>query len=142
MKIWIEEKAYVLSEESITSILKSIEFYISEQYQKLPSTTKLTAMATVRAMLMYAETKEPDPEKRKFIRPPKGDDPALHLIRLLLKALGEALPHVECEITTEHEYISNFSFQHAGSGGRQVSADGNIREWENNSSKATGQGAD
>lgn len=135
MKILIDGVEYTLSEQSIAAILASIERFVADHYEKLPNTTKLAAMATVRAILAYAESRESDLVKKKEIRPVKGADPTMHLIGILLKALGEVLPHVECEISAEDHHISNFSFKHAGKSGRPVPDDGNVGERKNNSSE-------
>lgn len=137
MKILIDGTEYTLSEQSIAAILASIERFVADHYEKLPNTTKLAAMATVRAILAYAESRENDPVKKKEIRPVKGADPTMHLIGILLKALGEVLPRVECEISAEDHHISNFSFKHAGKSGGSLSTDGNIGQWEDDSREIT-----
>ncbi len=142
MKIHIDERMYHLTHESIQAILVSVERLVSDQYEKLPPTVKLAAMAGVRAILAYAESRESDPARKKELRPVRGVDPTLHLVKMLLKAVGEALPHVECEIgTTNDNTISNFTFKHEGEGRGQVSAHGDIGEWEDYGGETTGQEA-
>ena len=135
MKILIDGREYTLTDQSIAAILASIENFVAQHYEKLPNTTKLASMATVRAILAYAESRENDPVKRKEMRPVKGTDPTMHLIGMLLKALGEVLPRVECEISAENNNISNFSFKHAGKGGGSLSNDGNKRIGQDHSSE-------
>ena len=137
MKIEIGGQQYQLTDESIMSILSSIETFATDQYQKMPETAKLAAMAAVRALLAYAERAEKDPEKKALIRPPKKTDPTLHLIRLLIKFIGEILPHVQCEIATDEQRITNFSFQYAGQSRGQIHTDGVQRIGENDSSQVT-----
>ena len=135
MKIRIAEQEYTLTDASIAAILGSIEHFATDQYDKLPDTAKFAAMAAVRALLAYAEKAEHDPERKKEIRPPKKTDPSIHLIRLLLKYVGEALPHVNCEIATDGSNISNFAFQYEGEGGGPLPIDRHIGEREDNGSQ-------
>ena len=135
MKVRIAEQEYILTEQSIAAILGSIEHFATDQYEKLPDTAKFAAMAAVRALLAYAEKAEHDPERKKAIRPPKKTDPSIHLIRLLLKFVGEALPHVNCEIATHEQYISNFAFQYESESGGSLSPDRHIGEREDNGSE-------
>jgi len=138
VRIQIDGRTYILTQQSIQAVLTGIETFAAAQYDKLPDTAKLAAMAAVRAMLAYAEKAEKDPGKKKAIRPVKGTDPTLHLVRLLLNAVGEALPHVECEIgTTDEQYINNFAFKHAGTSGGPISTHGDIRERQDDSSETT-----
>ncbi|SRR6266566_5465092 len=141
MKLWIEDKAYILTHDSIQAILGSIERLVSDQYEKLPPTVKLAAMAGVRAILAYAESRESDPIKKKELRPIKGVDPTLHLVKMLLKAVGEALPHVECEIGTDDNTISNFTFKHESESRGPLPFNGNVGVREDNGGETAGQEA-
>ena len=138
MKVHVAGQQYTLTDRSIAAVMTSIEQFAIDQYDKLPDTAKLAGMAAVRALLAYAEKAENDVTKKKEIRPPKGTDPTIHLIRLLLKGIAGVLPHVECEISTDGEYISNFSFQYTSQGRGSLPIDGDIRERQDHSRETLG----
>lgn len=140
MKIVIDQQTYEITDEAIAAAFGHIFVFSESQYNKLPEAAKIAAMAGVRALLWHAEKTESDQEKKKLIRPPKGADPTLHLIKLLLGFIANELPHVQITIdTTENRTISNVGIENTGPGGGSLSADGNIGKWEDDRRQAAGQ---
>lgn len=132
---------YLVEEQTITVFFANILAYILSEYEKLPDHLKLLAMTLTRGILLMAELKEQDAEKKKLLRPEnKRTDPNIHLIKFLLHRLAAVVPALEIEVeANEHRVISAVSFKNSDTSRGQIPLDGGFRQWENDGSQAARQ---
>lgn len=100
-----------------------------ERYESMGKTLRLALKPLARHVLMELEKKH-----GTQVRPPKGDDPSLHLVKLLLGVLIKGMPNVSVIVSTTPgtTEIQSFDLSVKGEGesGGQVVTHGNIGEWQ------------
>lgn len=131
MRILLNEEEYSLSSETETQMINQGYQLILERYEGLGKTLRLALMPLSRHILMEMEKKH-----GKIIRPGKGEDPSLHLVKLMLGVLIRGLPNVTAQVTTKAgtTEIQSFDLSITGEGesGGQVALDGNVGLGEDN----------
>jgi hypothetical protein len=129
MKIELDGKEYTVSHETEEKMVQQIYLMLLEKYEGLGKTIRLLVKPVARQILLEMEKKS-----GKGIRPPRGDDPTLHLVRLMLGVLNKGLQDVECQVTTKRgsTEITTFGLSVKGQGesGRPLAFNGDEREWQ------------
>lgn len=140
MIVKIGDTEYTVQESAVAMALLHIEKYVTDEYEKFPEGLKILLIGAARGVLLYAEKREPDKEKKAVFRPPKKADPMLHVVRLLMKAIMGGVPRVGSVIvgTDEANNVVSVGIQDAGTGGGSLSANGNIGIGQDDGGEALG----
>ena len=136
MKISIDGVDYQVPAEEEFILLSQIQKMALGEYAKLDSRWRLLGKPLAREWLRRSEDEARakwGKEQALVFRPDKHADPCIHLSKILLRILQEALKHVEVSIGTDGHTVAALSLAIEGKGadGRPLVIDGHIGIGEN-----------
>lgn len=130
--------------DQLPLMVEALKDYGLGYYQQLPTPKRLSVMAVVRAGIAKLEKKFGEPAK--VFRPPKKADPVEHVASVIYPVVEKHIPlfgkffeHATLTFTIENESVTNIGLAYPTTGGGQVATDGNVRFWQDYSSKTSQQ---
>lgn len=138
MKIGMDQKEYVVEDDTIEYLFDKIEQFTLEQYSKLPDVAKIAGQAATRAFLLFAEKNEKDKDKRALFKPERKADPTVHVLHLLVTYIKYGVKQVYAKIdTTPNNRV--VGIQLSSTGGGQLPLNGNKGERQDDSGETPRQ---